>query len=321
MSSVLSEGNSQERIVLILVGLIGSGKVVECPMLQPQLTCNTTQSSFATSLERHFPNFVRCNQDELGDRRRVEALARESLSEGLSVCIDRTNFNPSQRRYWIDIAHEFPGSQIWVIVFDTPYEVCAERLRQRTAHPTITSPEQGLSVLARFASDFQAPVAEEGFDRMISFHSSEHPRPEYSHSDVTSILQRLRDSPSISHTRSYRQYGSSSPRSRPWAHSRGRGRGSGRGYYNPRHSEYGHGSHYGEPARSAHLNKTREQTSTFSTRAQTRPWRSTVLGRRSVVTDVGIRNGESAIATPSIIHALTTVSPRSDGGFDAQSID
>lgn len=39
------------------------------------------------------PRFRRCNQDELGDRRSVEALARRSLREGLSVCIDRTNFD------------------------------------------------------------------------------------------------------------------------------------------------------------------------------------------------------------------------------------
>ncbi len=29
----------------------------------------------------------------------------------------------SQRAYWINIAREFPGTSVWVIVFDTPYEV------------------------------------------------------------------------------------------------------------------------------------------------------------------------------------------------------
>ncbi|THU91505.1 P-loop containing nucleoside triphosphate hydrolase protein, partial [Dendrothele bispora CBS 962.96] len=167
----------EERVVLILVGLIGSGK-----------------STFATSLEKHLPNFVRCNQDELGDRRSVEDLARASLSQGLSVCVDRTNFNPAQRRYWINIAHEFPGTLVWVIVFDTPYEECARRLQQRTSHPTIKTPEQGMSVLARFASDFQAPVADEGFDRMIYFHTSEQTQPEYSQSQIAAVLQKIRDS-------------------------------------------------------------------------------------------------------------------------------
>ena len=51
------------------------------------------QSTFAEALQQHFPHFRRCNQDDLGDRRRVEQLAYETLEQGLSVCIDRTNFN------------------------------------------------------------------------------------------------------------------------------------------------------------------------------------------------------------------------------------
>ncbi|KAJ8094668.1 hypothetical protein PM082_010674 [Marasmius tenuissimus] len=169
-----------ERVVLILVGLIGSGK-----------------STFAEALEEHFPHFRRCNQDDLGDRRAVEELARRSLLEGFSICIDRTNFNSAQRRYWIDIAHEFPGTPVWVIVMNTPYEECAARIQRRVSHPTIKSPEQGLSVLARFASDFRPPLPEEGFDRMISIEPGVHPEPVYSHSDIVEILQRLRDSPQL----------------------------------------------------------------------------------------------------------------------------
>jgi len=53
-----------------------------------------TQSTFAEQLEHHYPHFRRCNQDDLGDRRQVERMAREALARGQSVCIDRTNFNP-----------------------------------------------------------------------------------------------------------------------------------------------------------------------------------------------------------------------------------
>ena len=51
------------------------------------------KSTFAQALENHYPKFRRCNQDDLGDRRSVEVLARRSLQEGLSVCIDRGNFD------------------------------------------------------------------------------------------------------------------------------------------------------------------------------------------------------------------------------------
>ncbi|TFK39407.1 hypothetical protein BDQ12DRAFT_665256 [Crucibulum laeve] len=155
------------KVVLILCGLIASGK------------------------------FRRCNQDDLGDRRRVEQLARESLDRGQSVCIDRTNFNPLQRSYWIEIAREFPGTLIWVIVFDTPYEICASRLQKRTSHPTITNVEQGLSVLSRFAADFQRPTAREGFDRVLYVKPSDHTSPIYTRSDISAILHRVRDSPPL----------------------------------------------------------------------------------------------------------------------------
>ncbi|KAG6817529.1 hypothetical protein H0H87_007497 [Tephrocybe sp. NHM501043] len=165
------------QVVLILCGLVGSGK-----------------STFATQLQQHYPQFHRCNQDDLGDRRQVERLARDCLARGLSVCIDRTNFDSAQRSYWIQIAHEFPGTSIWVIVFDTPYEVCAARLRTRTSHPTIKDAEQGLYVLSRFAADFEYPVAREGFDRIISLKPEDTPLV-YSSSDIASILHKVHVSP------------------------------------------------------------------------------------------------------------------------------
>ncbi|KAI0944994.1 hypothetical protein AcW1_001790 [Taiwanofungus camphoratus] len=170
--------SDQERIVLLLVGLVGSGK-----------------STFAQALEQHVPQFRRCNQDDLGGRRSVEALARRSLRDGLSVCIDRANFDAGQRATWINIAHEFAGTPVWVIVFDTPYEVCAARLRKRTDHPTIKTPEEGLSVLARFRAQFQSPHPQEGYTRLLNLCPSDHPSPEYSRDDILAILCRVRDAP------------------------------------------------------------------------------------------------------------------------------
>ncbi|KAG5647888.1 hypothetical protein DXG03_007812 [Asterophora parasitica] len=132
-------------------------------------------------------------KDDLGDRRQVERLARDSLARGLSVCIDRTNFNAFQRSYWIEIAREFPGTSVWVIVFDTPYETCAARLRTRTSHPTITNAEQGLYVLSRFAADFEYPAPHEGHDRIISLKPAD-TSPVYSRSAIAAILQRVHDS-------------------------------------------------------------------------------------------------------------------------------
>ncbi|KAF9078174.1 P-loop containing nucleoside triphosphate hydrolase protein [Rhodocollybia butyracea] len=192
-----------ERVVLILVGLVGSGK-----------------TAFATALQHHFPNrWRRCNQDELGNRRQVEALARDSLRKGFSVCIDRTNIDESQRAHWINIAREFSNTSVWIIVFDTPYDVCASRLRDRTSHPTIHSFEQGLSILSRFANDFRPPTAEEDFNRIISLELSD-TKPDYSALDISIILERVRSSAVVS--------GGSTPVRTSWAERR---RASGRGLH------------------------------------------------------------------------------------------
>ncbi|KZP26612.1 P-loop containing nucleoside triphosphate hydrolase protein, partial [Athelia psychrophila] len=166
------------KIVLILVGRIASGK-----------------STFAKALEEHLPNrFRRCNQDDLGDRRKVETLARATLREGMSPCVDRVNFDPSQRAHWINIAREFAGTPVWVIVFDTPSEVCAARLRERTSHPTIKTPEDGLDILARFESIFKWPSSQEGYDRLISISPAQHIAPMWTCDEINSILQKLEDS-------------------------------------------------------------------------------------------------------------------------------
>ncbi|KAG1746676.1 P-loop containing nucleoside triphosphate hydrolase protein [Suillus paluster] len=166
------------RTMLILVGLVASGK-----------------STFAQALERHFPlQFRRCNQDELGTRQRVESLAHRTLREGLSPCIDRTNVDALQRSHWINIARSFPGTSISVIVFDTPYQVCSSRLWERSSHPTIKDPQQGQSILARFASDLQFPQPNEGHDHILYLKPSDHLHPEYTREDIDLILQRLHDS-------------------------------------------------------------------------------------------------------------------------------
>ncbi|OSX63557.1 hypothetical protein POSPLADRAFT_1039587, partial [Postia placenta MAD-698-R-SB12] len=157
-------------------------------------------STFAQALEHYVPGFRRCNQDDLGNRQNVESLARQCLRDGLSVCIDRTNFDARQRATWINIAHEFPDTPAWVIVFDTPYEVCAQRLRERKDHPNIKTPEEGLSILARFRSQYQPPSAHEGFSRILYLRPSDHPSREYTQSDITEILRRVEATPPPTNT-------------------------------------------------------------------------------------------------------------------------
>ncbi|KAF7308733.1 Sorting nexin-41 [Mycena kentingensis (nom. inval.)] len=155
----------------------------------------TPASTFAQKLQEHFPQFVRCNQDDLGDRRQVENLARKSLREGSSVVIDRTNFDATQRSHWIRIAAEF-GTQVWVLVFDTPKAVCANRLRTRFNHPTIPDPADALDILERFSSQYRAPHQSEGYQRILYLPHAEQEMT-YTPAAIESILCRIRDSPPV----------------------------------------------------------------------------------------------------------------------------
>jgi len=159
-----------------------------------------------------------------------------------------------QRATWINIAREYPGTQVWVIVFDTPYEVCIERLRGRTDHPTIKNPEQGFSILARFRSQYQPPLPWEGHTHLLRLKPSDHPSADYTAESILAILLRLQASelepapymPIESYfTPSGRGTGNAStPRGRAYHPYRGGARG--RGYtsnpgWNPRGTPYQRG--------------------------------------------------------------------------------
>ncbi|KAF8757968.1 AAA domain [Rhizoctonia solani] len=146
--------STNSNILIVLCGLVGSGK-----------------STFATALQREFPEVRRCNQDELGRREDVEREVHAALSQGLSVCVDRTNFDPGQRRTWIDIARQHSNIEIWGITMDTPFDV----------------------VLSRFSYQFVPISANEGFNRVYRIAPREN--PDYTREELENILAAIRESP------------------------------------------------------------------------------------------------------------------------------
>lgn len=54
-----------------------------------------------------------------------------------------------------------------------------------------------MSVLSRFAADFQHPTPQEGYQRILHLKPDDHPFPVYSRSDIASILQRIQNSPPV----------------------------------------------------------------------------------------------------------------------------
>lgn len=91
-----------------------------------------------------------------------------------------------------------------------------------TSHPTVHGPEQGLSVLSRFAKDFRRPTAYEGFDCIFSLIPSD-TSLNYSSSEITTILQRVRASPVPTSTSWVNRRGHSRPSERRSQRGGGRG--------------------------------------------------------------------------------------------------
>jgi len=139
---------SSEPFILLLAGLPGSGK-----------------STFSKKLEELLPNqFVRINQDDLGDRHRCLSAATSALQAGKSPVIDRCNQDHSQRNHWIELARSF-NCPIDCIVLDVPPHVCLARCQRRRNHPTITPqpPDMANAVVNRLAQEFVWPTKKEGY--------------------------------------------------------------------------------------------------------------------------------------------------------------
>ncbi|GAB00075.1 uncharacterized protein L969DRAFT_55032 [Mixia osmundae IAM 14324] len=141
---------ARQQQMLVLCGVIGSGK-----------------STLADGIVSRYPQYKRICQDVLGDRRSCEAMAELYLSQGLSVIIDRQNFDIKQRKPFVSIAARLNVS-VLAIVFSTPQDVCKERLLLRKGHETIQTPQEAMRILPMVLRDWQTPTAREGFHGILT---------------------------------------------------------------------------------------------------------------------------------------------------------
>ena len=138
--------------LVLLVGLPGSGK-------------STFTQAILTSQTRS--PFTAINQDELGTRKKCEALTRSALGRGESVIIDRTNISVQQRLTWTRLAKEF-GSAVDVVYFQVDQATCAKRCDTREDHPTVKR-GQGKMVVNMMKKAHQPPNArKEGFRNIFN---------------------------------------------------------------------------------------------------------------------------------------------------------
>lgn len=135
--------------MIILCGLPGSGK-----------------STIAEAIRDRY-EFVRVNQDDLGSKKKCIKVAETALREGKSVVIDRCNFDPSQRKTWIDMAKHLKVKSIKVVDLIVDPEVCIARAIERKNHPTLSGEEAVNNVVRKIDKVFVKPTLAEGVDSIV----------------------------------------------------------------------------------------------------------------------------------------------------------
>ena len=125
-------GGQEARAVLVMVGIPGAGKSTFVEQLIA--SCGAVCWS-------------RFCQDELGNRDKVLQAARKALRGdavnpgGVSVVIDRTDFDAAQRAHWVQLARE-EGAQALALTLlpegsgPEGYRLCLQRAQQRPDHPS-----------------------------------------------------------------------------------------------------------------------------------------------------------------------------------------
>lgn len=116
----------------------------------------------STYCTKFLPNYFRISQDDMGKKKHREIFT-ESLGKKDLIVIDRMNFNKEQRARYLVPAKE-KGYRTRVVLFNTCFDTCLERLKTRKDHPTLKSTESEDTLkgaLGFYFSNFEKPMAEE----------------------------------------------------------------------------------------------------------------------------------------------------------------
>jgi len=164
----MNSGRLTPPVVLVLVGAPGSGKSTFAERLGPPAPAGPRASARASGGGlggRDASTWRRVCQDLLGSKDACIRAAVSCLDAGLSVVIDRTNYNVEQRGPWLKLAAE-KGADCHCLVLDVPASECIGRVARRHVHEGGLTGGGGRIVIMKLYSQLEPVTALEGFSHI-----------------------------------------------------------------------------------------------------------------------------------------------------------